>query len=173
MTGRNVITAGPSAGKTSVIRELQARGYRTAPEAARIVIDQAVSEGTNVDELRSKRKFHAMVERQDRRIMRNLPESVFMDRSIIDNVAYRRFADNPVPDNLALDAESIEIENVFMLERIDYDEDYARTEDASDAQQIHELLRDVYREYGHDIVEIPLKPVDERADHILECVSDR
>lgn len=42
---KNVITAGPSAGKTSTLRELSARGHYIIPEAARMHIDQQISEG--------------------------------------------------------------------------------------------------------------------------------
>lgn len=54
----NVITAGPSAGKSSTIRELSARGYRTLPEAARILFDQAISEGRDSEAVREDDDFH-------------------------------------------------------------------------------------------------------------------
>ena len=47
-----VITGGPSAGKTTLLAELEKLGYKTIPEAARTLIDEAVAEGIDVNALR-------------------------------------------------------------------------------------------------------------------------
>lgn len=175
MSRWNVITAGPSAGKSSVIRELSSRGYRTAPEAARILFDQAISEGRDPAAVREDDDFHEQVERIDRRIESNLPEDeiVYLDRSLADNIAYRRhFSENP-PDRLVSDALwtlARECENryhnVFLLERISFEDDEARVEDEREAQQIHEEIRRAYQDIGYDVIDVQVAPVDQRADII-------
>lgn len=172
--GWHVITAGPSAGKSSVVRELSARGYRTGPEGARLVIDQAVSDGEDVDDLRSRQEYQDRVVDANLRIERNLPDPgeqhVFLDRSLADNIAYSRLFDRELPDNIEETCRD-RYDTVFLLERIDYTEDYARTEDPSEAMQIHEELRQVYEELGYTVLDVPLEPVDRRAkmieDHIV------
>lgn len=170
----NVITAGPSAGKTSVIRELSARGYRTAPEAARIVLDQLVSEGKNPKDFREQhpQKYQRKVLATDDRIQTNMPKNktVFMDRSIVDNLAYSNLTDRSVPEDL-IRKYGNEYDNVFLLEQIDFEDDYARTEDEQMAAEIHAELRSVYGRLGYDPIDVPLKPVDERVDFIIDRVK--
>jgi predicted ATPase len=170
--GWHVITAGPSAGKTSVIRELSARGYRTAPEGARIVLDQAVSEGVDVKEWRTEhpQEYQDEVIDTDLRIQRNIPtdETVFMDRSVADNIAYARLTDREIPDGLSEYAG--EYDTVFLLEQIPFEDDYARTEDEKMAQEVHEELRAVYEELGYTVIDVDLMPVDRRVDYIEHVV---
>lgn len=172
--GWHVITAGPSAGKTSVIRELSARGYRTAPEGARIVIDQAVSEGTDVKEWRTEhpQEYQDEVIDTDLRIQRNLPEdeTVFMDRSVADNIAYARLTERSLPDNIK-EYCTDQYDTVFLLEQIPFEDDYARTEDEKMAQEVHEELRSVYEELGYTVIDVELMSVDRRCDFIERCVQ--
>jgi predicted ATPase len=167
----HVITAGPSAGKTSVIRELSARGYRTAPEASRLVIDQAVSEGRDIDEYRGTQEFQSDVIDADLRIENNIRDEndlhVFFDRSMVDNIAYAELFGHEIPGNIKQRCRD-RYDSVFLLERIEYEDDYARTENGEEAQMIHEKLREVYEELGYTVIDIPLMAVDERAKKILE-----
>lgn len=172
----HVITAGPSAGKSSTLRELSARGYTTGPEAARLLFDQAISEGRDPADVRQDDNFHEQVERIDRRIESNLPddEPVFLDRSLADNIAYRRhFADDTTMGREMADAIWLlcqECENrygdVFLLDRIQFEDDEVRVEDEEEAQAIHEAIRQAYKDCGYTVHEVPVKPVDVRADEI-------
>lgn len=170
----NVITAGPSAGKSSTIRELSARGYRTLPEAARIVLDQRISEGDDPEKVRQEDDFHEQVERIDRKIERQIPNSepVFLDRSLLDNVAYRRHFNNNDCKNYEMLLDECEnyYDNIFILERIDFQDDAVRSEDEQEAQEIHSLIVDSYEMLGYSPVHIPVKPVDERVDMILNNI---
>lgn len=162
----NVITAGPSAGKSSTIREISARGYRTGPEAARILFDQSISEGGDPEAVRAADDFHERVEAIDRRIESNLPDEVtFLDRSLADNVAYRRHFDSPVPDALLATCRD-RYEHVFLLERIGFEDDEVRSEDEAEARELHEEIRTAYQDLGYEVTDVPLMPVDERADFI-------
>lgn len=170
----NVITAGPSAGKSSVIRELSARGYRTAPEGARLFIDQKISEGyDDADAIREDFVMVEEVEQIDRTVEHRLPhdEIVFLDRALADNIAYRMHFDMDVPHDLWMEC-AYAYSNVFLLERIDFQDDYARDEDEEEAAEIHRQLRHTYESLGYDIHEIPLMPVDERADQIEEIINE-
>jgi predicted ATPase len=163
----NVITAGPSAGKSSTIRELSARGYRTLPEAARILFDQAISEGVSPEEKRKQSDFHEQVEAIDAQIESRIPDNevVFLDRSIVDNLAYRkRFGSDNRPE--IAEAAHDRYDNIFILERIDFQDDEVRVEDEDEAQKTHEAIVSAYRALGYETIEVPLMPVDERADFI-------
>lgn len=171
----NVITAGPSAGKSSTIRELSSRGYRTLPEAARILFDQAISEGRDPDEVRQNDDFHEQVENLDRHIESHITgETVFLDRSLADNVAYRRrfgnTDDGEATFHLLRECEN-RYDNVFLLDRLPMENDAVRTEDEDEARKTHEAIRQAYLDLGMDPIEIPVMPVDERADAIEEHIT--
>lgn len=175
MSNWHVITAGPSAGKSSTIRELSSRGYRTAPEAARILFDQTISEGGSPEAKRRESDFHQQVERIDRRIERNLPEDeiVFLDRSLADNIAYRnRFGNHDDILYHELHAECADkYGDVFLLDRIEFQDDEVRVEDEEEAQKTHEALRRAYENLGYDVYDVPVKPVDKRADDIENYIQ--
>lgn len=166
----NIITAGPSAGKSSTIRELSARGYRTLPEAARILFDQAISEGRDPAAVRKDDDFHEQVETIDRQIERHITDgqTVFLDRGLGDNIAYRRrFGNNDHDAILRLHQECEErYDNVFILERIDFEDDEVRVEDEEEARKTHEAIQQAYFDMGYNLIEIPIMPVDERVDMI-------
>ena len=170
-----VITAGPSAGKTSVINELAARGYRVAPEGARIVLDQLVSEDIDPKEFRTEnpQQFQSMVIETDIRIQSNTPtdETVFFDRSVLDNYAYASLTDRDVPPEIG-DEYGDAFDSVFRLEQIPFEDDYARTEDESMADRVHDELGTVYEEHGYSVIDVNLMPVNRRADFIEHCVEN-
>lgn len=178
----NVITAGPSAGKTSTLRELSARGYYVAPEAARLHIDQKISEGVPEEEIHSDPDFQDSIIELDRELENRLPENetVFMDRSLADNAAYIRYFGDTVPEQTGRarktgDMKQVEAlleevenryDNVFLLEQLPFEDDYARQENAEQAEELHSELRQAYLDAGYEVIDVPLKPIDERADDI-------
>jgi predicted ATPase len=174
MTNYNVITAGPSSGKTSTINEISARGYKTLPESARLFINQKISEGEDPEEIREKYDFQDNLIRIDRNIEENnlRSESVFMDRSLADNIAYIRHK-NDVEN---FDMEDLKEEcrnkydNVFLLERLNFEEDVARSEDEKEAQKLHSEIRQAYLDLGYKVQEIPVVPVNQRVDMILDKI---
>lgn len=168
-----IITAGPSAGKSSILRELSKRGYTIRPEAARIVLDQKISEGVDIEEYRQRPQFNEDIIQTDKQIIENTGDDtpIFFDRAIFDNIAYRQMYGLDVPDEIVDYADQFSV--VFMLELLEYTDDEVRTEDAKEAREIHNRLRDVYSEQlGFKIVDIPVDTVEQRAD-MIERVATR
>ena len=188
----NVITAGPSAGKSSTIRHLSACGYRTLPEAARILFDQRISEGDDPDDVRKEDDFHEQVESISRKIEAHLPgvkceltasnavlnstqlygEDVFLDRSLADNLAYREHFGNADCDEYERVYSTVKnrYDNVFLLDRIEFVDDEVRSEDEEEASEIHRILKKTYEQMSCDVYEVPVIPIDERCEYILERV---
>lgn len=181
----NVITAGPSAGKTSTLRELSARGNYVVPEAARLYIDQRISEGDSEEEIHDDPDFQSDIIEVDRRLEQNIPEdrTTYMDRSLADNVAYLRyFSEIPKNTGMATMTEEMRLvdelledvegryDNVFMLEQLPFEDDYARREDENQAEELHGELRRAYEDAGYEVIDVDLKPVDQRADEIEDIV---
>jgi len=166
-----VITGAPSCGKTSTIRALQAIGYTTLPEAARIVIDQRISEGDDPQSVRKEDDFHEQIEEMDRQIESLLPEyeDVFLDRSLADNIGYRRHFGSPVPDKLIEECTD-KYDSIFVLEPLPFVDDAVRSESAEEAQDLHYTLIETYEDLGYDVDVVPVKPIDERCDLIVNSL---
>lgn len=166
--GLQVLTAGPSAGKSSTLREISSRGYQTLPEAARLIIDQWISEGIPADEVRERNSFiSAIAQKANHMELRNEDaDLLFLDRSLADSIAYYQLGGKE-PSQWMYDACEDRYENIFLLEQLEFKEDYARDETPEEARQAHEQIESAYRELGYDPIQVPVMPIDERCNFIL------
>lgn len=168
-----VITSGPSSGKSSLIREISARGYRTIPEAARLYLNQKISEGLNVEEIRGTEEFQNNLinlnKQMEEKIIRS-SETIFMDRSLADNIGYMRFKDMEVPQSLFEECKD-RYDYVFILEQLPFEDDHVRNEAPEEAKEIHNEIRQAYLDLGYSPILIPVIPIDERADVIFNHID--
>ena len=56
--------------------------------------------------------------------------------------------------------------------RLPFQKDAIRIETADEAEGIHNKLKEVYIEHKYKIIEVPVMPVKERADYILNHVRE-
>ena len=165
-----VITGASCSGKTTLVDTLAARGHRVVHEVARTYIDDRIAHGETVDEIRKdepafQRKVLEMKVAVERDLKQD--ELVFFDRGIPDTYAYdtlHQASRNPLLDEAA---KSCSYKKIFLLDRLPLAEDYARTETPEQQDQLHALLEKAYQDLGFPIVQVPVMPVEERADFIL------
>ena len=166
-----VITGGPSTGKTTVINLLTERGYKTTIEHARHYIDTMKEEVRTVEEIRAnKRKFQlGVLDMQIEQEAELSPsETVFLDRAIPDAMAYYRFLKLEY-DKILLDAmKEVAYKKIFILDRLPFVNDYARTEDEQAQKLIHQLIIEVYQSLEFPVVFVPVISPDERVEFILK-----
>ena len=166
-----VITGGPSTGKTTVINLLTERGYKTTIEHARHYIDTMKEEGRTVEEIRAnKRKFQlGVLDMQIEQEAELSPsDTVFLDRAIPDAMAYYRFLKLEY-DKILLDAmKEVAYKKIFILDRLPFVNDYARTEDEQAQKLIHQLIIEVYQSLEFPVVFVPVISPDERVEFILK-----
>jgi len=173
-TNWHVITGGPSTGKTTVINMLEKRGYKTTIEHARHYIDTMRTEGQTVEEIRNnKRKFQlGVLDMQIQQEAAIQPKDlVFLDRAIPDAIAYYQFLILDYDDKLLNAVKDTSYKKIFILDRLPFTKDYARTEDEDDQKKIHQLIIDVYTSLGFPIVTVPVLPPTERVEFILNNIS--
>ncbi|MFH0929496.1 MAG: ATP-binding protein [Candidatus Aenigmatarchaeota archaeon] len=164
-----VICGAPCSGKSTLISELSKRGFRTVDEAARIIINQGISEGKTVEEVRSNPLEHQRkVTKLKVELEESLPEDeiCFLDTGIPDSIAYYRLHGLDIGELLEI-CRKAAYKKVFFLELFDYKRDYARLENKETAEKLSELIKNAYKEMGHEIVIVPRMHVKERADFIL------
>ena len=95
LTNWCVITGAPCSGKTSVVNELERRGYKVVHETARAYIDQQLAAGRRLDQIKADElAFENHILNAKLAIESSLPanETIFFDRGIPDSIAYFKLA---------------------------------------------------------------------------------
>jgi predicted ATPase len=168
----HVITGGPGVGKTTVVEILARRGYATAPEAARVIIEEERSKESDVLPWKNLSLFQIEVAKRQLATEKEIGEGVtFLDRSLIDGYAYCLLGKVEPPPGIAAKLRG-RYESIFILEPLGtYIKDAARREGERTGLEIHEKIREVYKEFGYELVSIPPLLPELRADYISSHVS--
>lgn len=167
-TNWRVITAGPSAGKSTTINAISYLGYETSPEVARMWIDELISRGKNPDDYLGTQDFQNLILETQLQMEAESDKSshLYMDRSLIDAIAYNEFFGLDVDDRyyeIVRDRYS----DVYVLEQLPFDSDYARHEDPDEAEAVHEKLIETYEALGYEPTRVPVTRLGERVNKIV------
>ena len=168
-----VISGGPGAGKTTVLLELERRGFRCAAEVARQIIQEQARDGGDALPWRDRERYcRLMLERSiaSYREHAALNGITFFDRGIPDTLCYARLIGSPLEDEVsALCRMYRYAEHVFLAppwQEI-YSTDEERKQTFGEAVRTYELMVKAYGNCGYEVVEIPLVSPTERAEFIL------
>ena len=161
-----IITGGPSVGKTGVIEGLQSVGQVTASEAARAIIreeerkEKEIAGYQGILPQKNLTSFqHLYLERQlgNEKSIPAYAKKVFLDRSLVDPIAYAELGNVPLPVVIYKLIEEADYTRVFFLEKLPfYKQEAERKEDPEFAKRIHDKLYEVYDRLGFDIVTVPV-----------------
>jgi predicted ATPase len=168
-----VITGAPSAGKSTIITELAKRGYVTVEEYGRKLIDQGLASGKTLAQINvDSPEFElAWIELQHRgEATTNTATATFFDRGIIDTLAYFAYYNWPIPDRVTELCKHSTYKKVFLLEILDYKQDYARIESAETAHAMQQLFGKVYRDAGYEVIFIKRDTVENRLEEIIKSL---
>ncbi len=165
-----VLTGGPCAGKTTLVHEFERRHKNILPEAARIFFEEQLSLGRSADDVRAQEGWLLDIARRKYHMEKAVPaeDEFFFDRGVPDSRAYYRLMHVPEEQELTDMIADSKYRKVFLLDLVDFQADAARTETPQEAARIHEAIRAVYSELGYQLISVPVLPVPERADFILE-----
>jgi predicted ATPase len=165
-----VITGGPSSGKTKLIIHLAFMGYLTIPEAARALIDNEMSKGRTIEQIRADEfKFQKKVLKMKIDAENRIPANhiAFFERGIPDSIAYYKICRENI-EPVVKASKKRRYKKVFLLEQLPFEKDYARTEDEELANKISKLLHDSYSSLGYELISVPvMKSIEERVNFIL------
>jgi predicted ATPase len=176
---RYILTGAPGAGKTSILRALEARGLAVVEEAATHVNELMLARGVAEPWLQPD-FIDAIVDLQKRRreAAGRLPgEAQVHDRSPICTLALCRQIQRPVPPSLVAELERIESEATFERRVLFVGEQgfitatEVRRISYEDSLRFEALHREAYQERGYDLVEIPRGPLDQRVDGALSAMG--
>ncbi|MDO9399704.1 MAG: ATP-binding protein [bacterium] len=167
-----VITGAPSAGKTTLIKLLEEKGYDIVHEAARTYIDQEIRKGKIIDEIRrDELLFQEIVLKMKIEIEESLPKEkiIFFDRGIPDSEAYYKLYNRKNDEFLEKAIKNCSYKKIFLLDFYDMDKDYARIETKEEQIKIHYLLKESYKKINAHIIIVPLmSSIEDRLNFILK-----
>lgn len=158
-----VITGASCAGKTTLIRELEKKGYDVVHEIARTYIDERIARGETIENIRRDEVlFQKNVLKKKIEIENKLPKKrlIFFDRGIPDTYAYDKL--NAVKSNLLLKKafEKCSYKKIFLLGQLPFIKDYARTETEQQQKKLHKWLEKGYKILGFTVVKVPIFPIE-------------
>lgn len=163
-----VLTGGPSVGKSTVVEILSFRGYQVVPEAARMVIEEESVKRTDTVPWENLQKFQERVlEKQLELESAAVGEIVFLDRGIIDGIAYCEIGKVSTPKEI-FELGKGRYDKIFLLESVGvYTRDGVRSRGVEDQQALHIAIEEAYKSFGYELTKVPPLPPEERADFIL------
>jgi predicted ATPase len=172
---KHVLTGGPGVGKTTVLLELEKLGHCIVPESARMVIAE---EQQKLDgDLPWTKPYEFQCRVVDRQL--ELEQRVhgdgqaFLDRGLIDVLAFHRHYRIPMPPELPFEARKREYATIFFFDTLpSYRTDAQRKEKPEQARAIHDLIAQTYRELGYGLVRVPVLEPKERAQYIIDYVTN-
>lgn len=169
-----VLTGGAGSGKTTTINRFQQLGYLTVPETAIDVMD-ATPTLRSVDQFAFQQKVVDLQIEREAAIPADESQDidsqyVFLDRSVIDSMAYCLLRDTPQPPGLDAACQATDYHAVFALETLNNFPDRpetGRTSTQAMSRQTYDLLFEAYSRYEYTVISIPDQPVEERIQLVL------
>ncbi len=172
-----VITGGPSAGKTTLIKALNESGLHVEHESARMVIDEALASGKTIEDVRSDEKAfqdEVYTHKKEREKHLDPSELIFFDRGMQDTGAYLVLHNFPIDVKTQEEMDAAEYKKVFLLEPFKYESDYARTESKEEQDVLFDLLKKAYERSKSKIEIIPaFSTKHERIAYFLDYLREK
>lgn len=168
-----VVTGAPGAGKSTVINELERRGYTVTPELARDYMKRKLSDRPSLvhvlaDQLEFQRQLVMGLVQIEDELAHDL--TVFFDRALPDAIGYYRAAGFDPQELLPLFTIH-RYKRIFFLERLSPDlmeHDELRYESEGQIPRLEECIKAGYRDLGYNNIIVPVMPATKRVDYILQ-----
>lgn len=177
MKHKIVLIGGPGTGKSSVLRELEGKGYCCMHEVSREVTKKAQEEGIEQLFLKDPLLFsEKLLEGRENQFLKaeelDSP-AVFFDRGIPTVHAYLNYTQSNYSSLFLEKSKKYRYTHVFRFlpwEEI-YESDNERYEDFNQALELSEYIYDAYKELDYKIVNVPFGSIEDRCDFILNTIK--
>jgi predicted ATPase len=176
---RYVLTGAPGAGKTSILRRLQERGFDVVEEAATAVIADGQAAGDSEPWTRADFVEEVAALQRRRQTLSTTSDATVQvyDRSPICTHALSVYLGRPVPETLCAEIDRITRERVyeqqvFFVRTIGFCEPTAARrisyQESLEFERVHE---ESYRRFGYELVDVPAGEVADRVELIAATMA--
>lgn len=185
-TKKIVITGGPSTGKTSVIQELENRGYYCIPELVRSLTAAEKEEenmgsiiGNPILSVKDPVEFNNKLLQgriaQYESVLHTDKKIVFFDRGIPDVHSYMNCFGQQFDEAFEAPVHSFRYDTILLMPPWSeiYATDAERFESYEESERVFSSLEKTYQNFGYEITLIPKGSVTERTDFILDLVNPK
>ena len=172
-----VITGGPGTGKTTIIDGLIERGHSCFSEISREITLEAKKQGIEQLFLEKPLLFSELLlegrKKQFHNALNETAATIFIDRGIPDILAYMHYIGDSYPSFFDAACKDHGYTKVFILPpwKEIYESDEARYENYEQATLIFDHLKETYKKYGYNLIEVPKGTIAERIAFILAALS--
>jgi predicted ATPase len=169
-----VITGGPGSGKTTLVNELEAKGFACLHEISRQITLEAQQQGIDQlfleDPLLFSRKLLEGRLDQFKEAESREEEILFYDRGMPDVTAYMDYLGTNYPDDFRETCSKYKYDSIFVLPPWPeiYEQDNERYESYEEAEKIFKHLVQGYSKYDYNVHEVPIGDVTSRIEYILK-----
>jgi predicted ATPase len=168
-----VITGGPGVGKTTLLRELERKGFCCVPEVAREIIRQQVASGGDAVPWANTRRYTELMLKgsiESYLTHRAAERTTFFDRGIPDVLCYARIIKLRKTEQIESACDSFRYNpTVFIAPpwREIYSTDEERMQTFEEVVETHVLMVEAYGSCGYQLVELPRVSAAERAEFVI------
>jgi|SRR5579872_3357708 len=173
-----IVTGGPGSGKTSLISEIEKRGYGRSIEAGRAVIQDQVAIGGRALPWDDRLLFAELMLSWEMRSYRAAERDdgpIFFDRGVPDVMGYLRLSQLPIPEHMKIAAKLFRYNpTVFIAppwQEI-FHQDHERKQDFEEAIRTYQAMVETYQEQKYSLVELPRVPLNQRVEFVLSRVEE-
>jgi len=171
-----IITGAPSTGKTSIIKELKAKGYNCLNEVSREIIKKEQENNKKGTPWQDIERFTCLVFDKTKKELEQENNYLFSDRSLIDNIAYLSNLQKKVPSNLNSFPFKKYYHNIVFFAPIweeIFVQDKQRLQTFEEAKKISKKIREAYKISEFKIILLPFVSSKERADFIISTINKK
>lgn len=172
MAIKAVITGSPGSGKSSLIKSIDKKGYRTYMEVARGILNMERQKGVFNPHKEDRKRF---LERVWNIQYINELESeneliVFLDRSLVDTIAYYKFGSLEPPYELVTLARN-RYDFIFYLNILPQSQLINRQLDDKERITIDKILKKEYESLDYSPFYLEVMPIEERLNIVLKEIG--
>jgi predicted ATPase len=169
-----IISGPPGSGKSTLINALEDKGIKCLKEVSRDVIIAEQNSGNNGMPWENIERFSHLVFEETKLRLQKEPDSVFSDRSLIDNIAYLKHANKKVEEELNNFNFNKYYQKIvfFASPWVEiYKQDPQRPQLFEEQIMLSEILIETYKKYDFQLVFLPFGTVKSRIEFVLKNIS--
>lgn len=169
----HIVTGGPGAGKSTLIAALAARGFATAGESGRAILEsQQMVDGPAQHHRDAALYAELMLARdmENHARLRAAPGPVFFDRGVPELVGYLEMMGHPAPPHVLRAAEVFRYSSTVFLAPFwpeIYAHDALRKQSLGEAERSTAAAAAIYPRFGYRVIELPKASVEARVAFVL------